>query len=115
MRVFPKIGIVFLFLSLLTVGQSHAFSFRCGVEIVSVGDTQSEVIEKCGKPDWVESKYGPVPPETRRQAIPPETRMELQIVEADRWYYNLGPNQFIRILVFNQGVLVNIEAGGYGY
>jgi hypothetical protein len=31
------------------------------------------------------------------------------------WTYNLGPRSFIRHLEFDDGILVRIETGGYGY
>jgi len=36
-------------------------------------------------------------------------------VNKSRWFYNLGPSRFIRILSFRNGQLANIETEGYGY
>ncbi len=36
-------------------------------------------------------------------------------VTIEEWTYNLGPNRFLRILTFRNGVLANIKTGGYGY
>jgi hypothetical protein len=36
------------------------------------------------------------------------------IVTIDEWTYNLGPNDFMRVLNFVNGKLVDIREGGYG-
>ena len=36
-------------------------------------------------------------------------------VNIDEWFYNFGPNQFIQIFKFENGKLVTIENGNYGY
>ena len=35
-------------------------------------------------------------------------------VVIDTWTYDFGPNSFVRTLTFENGVLTNVEVGGYG-
>ncbi len=86
-----------------------AFALRCKGRIVSTGDHRFEVEERCGEPYWIESyseyriigEFAPV-----QQTI--EQRLEA-------WYYNFGPNQLLRRLVFVDNRLVREDTLGYGY
>jgi hypothetical protein len=95
---------------------THAHAFRCGTELVRLGDTPSDVRGKCGEPTdvevWYESipgwRLGPYDMEPYRDTGLPAYRYEV-------WTYNLGSSQFIRYLRFKDGRLVQITRGDYGY
>lgn len=38
-----------------------------------------------------------------------------EFVEIEEWTYNLGSTRFIRYLIFENGVLVDIITGDYGF
>ncbi len=112
---------VFSILSLTLAGSASAF--RCGTRLISVGDTRSEVLSRCGEPSWVDNWE-----EDRVERVfgwpyytgspYAGTRYPLYIVvrvTVEEWTYNMGPSHFIRILRFENGRIVSIETGDYGY
>jgi hypothetical protein len=70
-------------------------SVRCGDRLVSAGAVQGEVQAKCGPPTYAYTAY-------TADAI------------IDRWSYDRGPHDFIRTLVFRNGVLAHVVVGSYG-
>jgi hypothetical protein len=82
---------------------------ECSEQLVSRGDSKSDVLAKCGEPSWKdmhEESFG----EKLEAGI--ERR---QFVKVEEWTYNLGPHRFVRIFTFRNGRLVDIKTGGYGY
>jgi hypothetical protein len=89
------------------------WAFRCGGGNVSIGDWQGEVLYKCGDPSW---SAGPWEEVYARGKIQRKEFSSVQIsLWVEEWMYNLGPTQFVRYLRFENGRLVNIRTGGYGY
>lgn len=89
------LGSALVLLLFFTLGEYD--NFRCGSELVSVGDTTGKVFMECGEPSWKESvgyKDG------------------LQQVQL--WYYNCGGNDYLYMLQFVGGRLKSIESQGYG-
>ena len=70
-------------------------SVRCGDRLVSAGAVQGEVQDKCGPPTYAYTAY------TANATI-------------DHWSYDRGPHDFIRTLVFRNGVLAHVVVGSYG-
>lgn len=98
---------VLVFLLPSTVG---AAGIRCNKQIVSSGDTTLEVKVACGAPAHVEST---VETRTIRSYRPRFGYVERRItVPVERWTYVLGPNKFIRTLVFENGKLVAVKSEG---
>jgi hypothetical protein len=62
----------------------------CKGGTISIGSTEYDVIEKCGKPTYYEG-HGTV------------------------WVYNFGPTEFILYITFVDGRAERIQFGGYGY
>lgn len=102
---------------------SNATAFRCGNSLVEVGDRKSEVMRQCGPPTWVDSwdedrlerfYAPPYTTGTKQQTVrvPIFTNVRVTVEE---WTYNLGPTQFMRILRFENGKLIDIATGDYGY
>jgi hypothetical protein len=97
----------FLILVLL-LASSHAFAMRCGSRLVIDGDQDFQVRDRCGEPFWTDSyanleiigAYGPI-----------EQQREVQF---DVWYYNFGPHQLMRRLIFRDGYLLREDTLGYG-
>lgn len=110
-------------LLLAAVAQALDTDFRCGNEIISVGDRKFDVLRKCGEPVNVDVRQeirtrtlGPVVfgPEKRIQVYPAPFQVD-ELVTVEEWEYNSGPSKFIRYLTFENGSLVSIALGDYGY
>jgi uncharacterized protein DUF2845 len=86
----------------------HADSFSCEGGIVSTDDRSSDVLAKCGPPDFRDSHQEEV---AQRLG---DTKQKVYI-NVEEWTYNLGPNQFIRIVVLKNGRIAEIRTGSYGY
>jgi hypothetical protein len=98
-----------LSLAVLILLEIAAVAFQCGDRIVSTGDTKAEVIMKCGEPTLKDSRE-----ESIIEKIDANTKQK-KTITIDEWTYNLGPDSFIRILRFENGKLVDIQTGNYGY
>jgi hypothetical protein len=116
-----EIGYIALILLLLAAFSVQAADFRCGSEIISPGDRKYDVFKKCGNPDNVE-----VWEEVRAKRElgshlflpgeePPGFRFASVLVTVEEWEYNLGPGRFVRYLRFENGRLIKITTGDYGY
>jgi len=81
------------------------FDFRCGSRIITIGDYRYDVLRKCGEPShmevWQEVRF------IRDFGEEPVT--------VEGWEYNLGSTNFIRYLRFENGRLIRITVGDYGY
>jgi hypothetical protein len=86
-----------------------AFAFRCGNKLVSKGDAKITVLDKCGKPDSIDRW-------SEELIDQPDTDAEHRVLRInERWVYNPGPAQFIRIVTFVDGRVTTIETGGRGF
>jgi len=105
-----------LILAFGLLAASPAFAFRCGTRLVSEGDLRSEVAAKCGEPDDVVNQRSvfrrPVIWTRGRPYYIGENFIEIQV---ESWVYNLGPNKLMQRVIFEGGVVVDIESLGYGY
>ena len=82
------------FCLMLLLVSNHAHALRCGTNIVNIGDTKDEVMQRCGPPIWVDSYV--------------ESRgLVRQPVEA--WTYDFGKTRFMQELLFEDGVLRRIN------
>lgn len=81
---------------------------ECSEQIVSIGDSKSDVLAKCGDPTWKDKRQ-----EEFKEKL--DSGLERNVfVTIEEWTYNLGSNRFVRILTFRNGKLVDIKSGGYG-
>lgn len=132
---------LFLFLLLFGLAES-VFAFRCGSQLVAIGDTRYEVGAICGTPDDVtRNTYyrsianhavidcapvptysvgalgtapGEAPTSTSRSCVAlVEDRLAVQI-DVQVWLYDFGKNRFMRQVHFENGRVVRIEKLGYG-
>ncbi len=93
---------------MLLLASPSAFAMRCGNRLVSDGTQDFQVRERCGEPFWTDhytnvdviGAYGPL-----------EQQRSVQFAV---WYYNFGPAQLMRQLVFRDGVLLREDTLGYG-
>ncbi len=94
--------IAVLSLSMLSGIPAYALTMSCGNQIVNEGDRTFDVLRKCGEPAFVSRRF-----ESLLFAYPFG-------IEVQDWYYDLGPNQFVRVLQFRDNRLVSVKIGGYG-
>ena len=94
-------------------------TFRCSGRIVSVGAYKQQVLEKCGRPDhvdtWETGRESAVAEHfdyTKERYILP--RLFIGPLQMERWTYDLGSNRFTRYLLLRNGELINIETGDKG-
>ncbi len=94
-----------------------AHAFRCGNEIVTVGDSEAVVLMRCGPPTYKKE----VKTETRGTTGSRYYRGHYyggqyseETVVVEEWYYNCGENDFIYILTFKAGVMEKETSAGYG-
>jgi hypothetical protein len=95
---------------------------RCSGQIVSIDDTKSEVLSKCGEPfhieTWEEERarvdhyYRYFDRHDGWQSAPAYIK---EMVKIEEWTYNFGPTRFLYYLTFENGRLTCIETGDYGY
>jgi len=110
-----------LFFLFIFAADSPAEDFRCGGDIISIGARKTEVLRKCGEPSSIEtweavrykSSLG------SRPVLPDEDLarpfLVKELVNIEEWEYNQGPGKFIRYLRFENGRLIRITTGDYGY
>lgn len=110
-----------LTLAFLVLNPLSALAFYCGNSIVSQRDTTTQVLVKCGEPTarytWTQSKSHA---QNHINVVSDKTvvaHLAHHATQAtyDEWIYNFGPHQFLYILKFRNGRLVDIETNGYGY
>ena len=97
-----------------------AEGMRCGQRLVSTGDPQYVVQERCGPPDAVSQRM-----ETRRVTdviqTPCATGMCARAVERtvevmiEEWTYDFGKRRFLQLVQFVNGRVDRVVTGGYGY
>lgn len=78
-------------------------------QLLKTGETVAEVELKCGPPADRESRADVI---VDTYGTSTSLRREIAI---DEWMYNFGPDYFILYLRFENGRLVDIDSGGYGY
>ncbi|MBW4936218.1 DUF2845 domain-containing protein [Marinobacter sp. F4206] len=92
-----------LLLALIAFAPTVQGALRCGASLVSDDAWPIEVEERCGPPDYIA--------EYPSAAVP-----GLGVVQTEmHWYYNPGPQRFIRRLIFRNGKLARVETLGYGF
>jgi hypothetical protein len=109
----------------MVAASGPAHGFRCGGRIVVEGDYAYGVIARCGEPDHVESWqeerikrdfYRPLEPQRKRDyELYREPLLVKEYVLIELWTYNLGRQRLTRFLRFENGKLVEITTGDYGY
>lgn len=88
--------------------QAAADSISCDGGIVSSGNSAADLLIKCGRPEWKDSRTEEIVDEINR-----DMRNRTYVTVED-WTYNFGTNQFLRIVTLRNGVVSRIRTGGYG-
>jgi len=90
---------LFFFLVFGFLLADDALAFRCGSEIVSKGDSVATLMARCGRPDhkdFTVEKYN-----GHWESI-------------EKWYYDLGSNDFIYKMTVIDSMIVSIDIVGRG-
>jgi len=120
-----------MIISILALNDARATSLRCGVRLITEGDFKARVLAECGEPDHVEvweeervygyrhhpSYYGNFDNyEYRRPDERYGTPYRIKkLVIIEEWTYNHGPGRFMDHLRLENGIVVDIISGDYGY
>ena len=91
------------------LGTEPALAMRCGSQLVTLGDRIAEVVAKCGEPLTVDSW------EVARQTSGFFRLRTWEQVVVEEWVYNQGRSKFMRVLRFENGILVSEDTAGKGF
>jgi Tfp pilus assembly protein PilX len=115
-----------------SAGNNTSTTFRCGDDLVSVGDTVADVVLRCGEPTYIHktgSKGKSRATKRKRNKKTQENQDETNISKKKKrtstrvtyeekvmetWYYNRGSDDFMYSLYFEGGVLTKIVQGSRG-
>jgi hypothetical protein len=82
----------------------NGWSFRCGADLISTGDTKIKTSMTCGNPTSKEQK-----------CLERHRETGICINKGEAWYYNCGDSDFIYVLTFNEGgALISETTAGRG-
>lgn len=91
----------FVFVVFIT---GNGFAFRCGSELISIGETKIHTIKICGQPTLKE-----------KTCLERNTLTGICINEGEAWYYDCGESDFIYVLNFGENSrLISVQTGGQG-
>jgi hypothetical protein len=112
-------------LAIALLAPESAAAFRCGNKLVKEGMHETEVVAICGAPTTMRNLGFAVRLIDRRTGYPGLPGLSLSRspgyvlypaeVMVTEYIYNLGPRKFMRRLIFEGGLLANIETLGRGY
>ncbi len=104
-----------LFIFLLPTSAFSYEAFRCGSEIVKVGDSSDTVKKLCGKPKKIESAGSKTSKKkSKKSRIKTEDGSETSSGKTKKWYYDRGYGDFVYILTFKGNTLNNIQTAERG-
>lgn len=122
-RPLPALGLAALALAV----SEPAAAFRCGSRLVTEGDPASKVLRFCGEPESVQERVIYRKGLTRPRSVlrgPGGVILQDEVVFYDEsvvevvveeWTYNRGPHKLMRLVRFENGVVVEVLTLGYGY
>jgi hypothetical protein len=127
MRVVFKVTIMGVILWYCIAGVMPAFgtALRCGVRLITEGDTKLKVLAECGEPQYIETweeeriyRYDPWTGYDNDQHDDKglrKPRFIKEYVVVEEWTYNHGPHRFMDHVRFENGKVREIISGEYGY
>ena len=128
MRALLFLIIFFLFYSIPHI-QSSADGFWCSNNLITEGTSRFKVLSQCGEPDYKDIRFEKRIKRDyyrdlfmseqlrwyREKELYREPYLAVEEILIEEWTYNLGPTRFIRYLIFENGRLVDIKTGDYGF
>jgi hypothetical protein len=106
MRIMLLFNIFFLIVTWPIPGL--AGDSRCADRIISIGDTVSELLMRCGEADWKQFHT-----EEIIAAADSDNKQKI-IIPVEEWTYDAGPDRFMRIFTLRGGRVAEIRTGDYG-
>lgn len=100
----------------LAMAASPALAMTCQNRIVRQGDNGSRVVSLCGEPTQIVRRTVVRSRSVHRQ-LPNGTVVSDTVsfdVPVEEWTYDFGPQRFVRVVVIENGQVVQIRTGGYG-
>jgi hypothetical protein len=91
-----------------------ALALDCHGRLVVLGASPWDVKERCGEPSAIDDVMRQFP----QRAYDPISQTTVYIlvpVQQSIWTYNFGPTRFLYYLTFQDGKLIEITTGDYGY
>lgn len=85
---------------------------RCDSSALQEGATKLDLLAKCGAPASIDRRT------VERGATVDAgggKRLVSSTVELEVWSYNFGPNRFLHLVTLENGRVIQVERGGYGY
>ncbi|MGJ0430567.1 DUF2845 domain-containing protein [Methylobacter sp.] len=105
---------ILLLFGFLAVASTAEAGFRCGNLIVEIGDHESKVFERCGEPEYMEERIGYRGQRLRHPGGSLEIEGYEQVI-IHEWIYNFGPSRLKERLLFENGILKEINDLERGY
>lgn len=99
-------------LAVLLLAAAPAHAFRCGSRIITPGDHADKLLQFCGAPASVTTRISQRSYRADFGRVYPGLVEELVIEE---WTYNLGPQQLMRVVRLENGLVADIKHLGYGH
>lgn len=105
-----------LLLLALAAPPPAAWAFYCGNRLVKEGDFKAQVLQKCGEPDFHETRVEYRSTVLRGSGLnqPGLDLIRQEPVTIDEWTYDFGPRRFMQALYFENGRLLFIRDLSYG-
>lgn len=93
-----------------------AWAMRCGNNLVVEGDTKYQVYQRCGDPDFRDTRtiYRSVRIRGSGLNQPGMDVYETIPIQLEEWTYNFGPERFIEQVTFENGRVISIRPLDYG-
>jgi hypothetical protein len=90
---------------------SQAASLRCGTNLVADGASTTDVLHKCGEPTAKTSRTESTEVKTKDGDT---TTKKITHKNIEEWTYNFGPNRLMQVVIFENGVLVDVKSTTHG-
>ncbi len=92
------------------------WAFYCGSNVIKEGDYKLQVLDRCGQPDYSESRVEYRSTVFRGSGIQqPGLDFINQVpIQIEEWTYDFGRHRFMQFLHFENGRLIWINNLGYG-
>ena len=98
----------------LSFSALNALAFRCGSDLISEGDSKTQVMSTCGKPTSKEKSCENSREYTTTNKYGKEKHVKKCSQKLETWIYNCGDNDFVYKLVFDDGKIMTITTEGRG-
>ncbi|WP_242344603.1 DUF2845 domain-containing protein [Anaeromyxobacter terrae] len=114
MNTTARCALALVFLAAATASRASESSLRCDRGVISLGDSQLDVLGKCGEPALRDSRTEESATAVRDEGSRAVSGVRVSTV-VHAWTYNFGPQRFMYVVTLEGGKVIGIERGSYGY